>query len=234
MIELYKKHGLVVYWLLLLLDCWDNSATKIEYQGEYGYYLKGLLFLSLILLLSLNFNKRHHTNSKWLIFSALTLNVIGHYFNIGDTPNMAFIGYSFFWVANLLFVIFMYRLSKREEVSSKEPFFIGALVMIGCLLFIYKSKADFAGFTYFAYAYGMVSVLMLVYAIKLYSVKNKKSTALNCFIPAAVLTIASGIVLVVLRISGEKSGFNILKITEILCSGYAIALMTNGAKKVLK
>jgi len=230
MIEFYKKHGLIVYWAILLLDCWDSTNS----QSENGYYLKGLLYLSLVLLLALNFNKRHHTTSKWLIFGALTVNVVGSYLNLGDTTNINFLGYSLYGVSFLLFAIFMYRLTRHEELKSKDPFIIGGMVYIGGVIFLIKSKADFSGFTYFAYAYGFVICLMLVYALRLYSVKNKKSTALNCFIPASVLLVASGIVLIVLRISGEKSGSNILKVTEILCSGYAVALMANGAKKVLK
>jgi len=211
-------------------DCWDSTNS----QSENGYYLKGLLYLSLVLLLALNFNKRLHTTSKWLIFSALTVNVVGSYLNLGESANMVFLGYSFYGVANILFTLFMYRLVRHEELSSKEPYIVGTIVFIGAVILLVKSKVDFAGFTYFVYAYGFVLSLMLVYSLQLYSVKNKKSTALNCFIPASVLFCASGIILLILRLSGENSGVSILKVTEILCSGYAVALMTNGAKKVLK
>ncbi len=230
MIEFYKKHGLIFYWALLLIDCWDTTNG----QSENGYYLNGLLFLSLVLLLALNFNKRLHTTSKWIIFSALTLNVIGSYLILGDTVNSIFLGYSFYGVTNLLFTIFMYRLVRKENISNKEPLILGSILVIGGAVLFIKSKVDFAGFTYFAYAYGLILCTLMAISIKLLSVKNKRTTAINCFIPASILLCASGVILVILRISGENSGVSILKITEILCSGYGLALMVNGAKKVLK
>ena len=234
MIEFYKKHGLIVYWILLLLDVWDNTSSKIEFQGEYGYYLKGLEFLSLILLLTLNFNKRTHTTSKWIIFSSLVTNVIGSYVLLGNFENSTFLGYSFYGVTYTLFFIFMYRLIRKENVSNKEPIILGIFLVIAGIILFVKSKVDFAGFTYFAYIYGLVLCALLSISFKLLSVKNKRTTAINCFIPSSILLYASGVILIVLRISGDNSGINILRLTEILCTGYGVALMANGAKKVLK
>lgn len=230
MIKFYKKHGMLVYWLILLLDCYDSW----ENQSDNGYYIKGLLFLSAILFLVLNFNKRQHSTSKWIFFTALIVNVIGNFLILNNTTYTELIGYSLQGVTVILFIVFMLRLVRREELSPKEPIIIGSIAAIGGTILFVKSKADFGGFNYFVYAYALILCMMLAISVQLLDVKNKRHTTMITFIPAALLMCAAGVMQVILRISGDAKGLEYLKLVVLLCSGYSIALMINGAKKILK
>ena len=76
--------------------------------------------------------------------------------------------------------------------------------------------------------------MMIAAAVQILEVKNKRYTTITTFIPAALLLYAVFIIEVVLRSNSETKGLGFLKIIIMLCSGYSIALMINGAKKILK
>jgi len=230
MIKFYKKHGMLVYWLILLVDCYDSYNNS----SENGYYIKGLLFLSAILYLVLNFTKRRHTTSKWLVFAGLTINVIGSFLILQDTLYPVFLGYCLYGIAIILFITFLLRLIRHEELSSKEAIIVGVVFAIAGVVLIVKTKVDFGGFNYFAYAYGIILCTMVAASVQLLGVKNKRNTAITSFIPAGLLMCGSGIIQIILRVTGEAKGLEYLRIIVLLCSGYAIALIVNGAKKILK
>ena len=230
MIKYYRKHGIIIYWLILLLDCYDSWAA----QSENGFYIKSLLFLSGVMYLVLNFNKRQHTTSKWIFFSALTINVIGNILTLNDNIYFGLIGYSCQAITVILFIVFMLRLVRHEEISSKDAIVVGIIAVITVIVLFVKTKVDFGAFNYFVYVYGLILCAMLAATVQLLEVKNKKNTTLTKFVPAALLMCASGVVQVILRINSEAKGLEFLRIIVILCSGYSIALMISGAKKILK
>ncbi len=230
MINFYKKHGMLVYWFILLLDCYDSWGSV----SENGFYIKGLLFLSGIMYLVLNFNRRQHTTSKWIFFTALTLNVFGNLLLLNDNIYFDLIGYALQGITVILFIVFMLRLVRHEEILPKDSIIVGCIALIAGIILFVKTKVDFGAFIYFVYVYGIILCAMLAASVQLLAVKNKRNTTLTTFIPSALLMCASGIVQVILRISTDAKGLEFLKVIVILCSGYAVALMISGAKKILK
>ena len=230
MIQLYKKNGLIIYWLILLIECYDAAYNR----AEYSYYIKGLEFLSIVLYLSVNLNKRHHLTSRRIIYSALITQLIGSYLIIANSFESIVLGYAFYGIACILLALFMYRLTRRQETSTREPIVVGLIAVIAAIILFVKTKVEYPPYTYLAYLYAIILILMLMASVNLLGVSNKRSIAFKSLIPATVILMAAGVLQILHHFGGEKSGLSVLSTVILICYGSALPIFIDGAKKILK
>lgn len=230
--QLLKKNGILLFWLVLFADCY------LIFKGlnEYHAYLKISLIPILAFYIFLNARKKHYIRSKTLVFLGLLFFWIGDIILLKDDTNYLIAGAVALVGGYIFYSIFLYRIQKINTTESYEIVIIAALVLVLLNYQFFKFlKDDLETISLqkkLMIAYSFVISATAILAANIYSNKGKRNMALQFFIPAIILLLISNAVIVVFKYKYTDESF--LKVIIMLTYGYGQCLFAQGFTKYLK
>lgn len=226
--QLLKKRGIFIFWILLLLDCY------FIYSGNelYRFFTKAPLVPVLLFYIFLNARKNYYHNTKTLVFLALVCSWIGDLLLLGKGDGFFLGGMAAFMLTHILFAITFYRIHRLNIAKSQEAF-IAAIVLVAMDIQLYKYiSPNLGGFKVPVIIYIVVISIMVIMVSNLLGSNTRKVQAVNFFLPGAALFILSGAALAMRMFVYTDIAF--LDIVVMLSYGYAQSLFAEGFTKFLK
>lgn len=230
--QLLKKNGILLFWLVLFTDCY------LIFKGlnEYHAYLKISLVPILAFYIFLNARKKHYIRSKTLVFLGLLCCWIGDIILLKDGTNYFIAGAIAFVGAHIFYSIFLYRVQKINTTESYEIVIIAALILALINYQFFKFLKDdlesIPTLKKLMIVYGFVISITAILASNIYSNKGKRNMALQFFIPAIILLLISDGIIVIYKYKYTDESF--LKVIIMLTYGYGQCLFAQGFTKYLK
>lgn len=229
--QLLKKYGIIIFWVVLFADCLFLFEGKTEYHG----YLKATLLPILIFYVFLNARKKHYLTSKSLVFSGMLFSWIGDLLLINNGNTFFLWGMIAFLIAHIFYIIFFGRLQTLNPLKATEAT-IATAVLIGICYqlfkFIQPELSETPNLKLPILIYAIVICIMAIMATNVFANKGRKSLAINFFIPGALLFLFSDIVLVLHKFKYIDTNF--LDVVVMMSYGYAQCLLAQGFTKYLK
>ena len=134
--QLLKKHGILIFWLILFADC---AVLYLE-LNKYHAYFKLLLMPVLLVYFWTNTKSKKYAVSTSLITVALIFSWLGDFFLLKEknSSNLFFLlGMVSFLITHILYIIFFIRAKLIQLVKGTEAFF-GAVIAIIASSQVYK------------------------------------------------------------------------------------------------
>ncbi|MBS1626956.1 MAG: lysoplasmalogenase [Bacteroidetes bacterium] len=227
--QLLKQRGILIFWAILLFDCYciyDNNH-------EYRVFTKILLVPIIAFFIFLNARRNAYPTTKTLLFLALMAAWVGDILLLNNGNVFFLLGMGCFFIFHILIGIIFYRFKKINLAKCQEAFlalvvFIAAAVVL--FKFIKYSIPPEMKVPIIIYMVGLAFMLMMV--ANQMSNSFRKINTLAFFLPAAALFIISDGILVVAKYRFDDIKF--LNVTVMLSYGYALALLGGGFAKMLK
>jgi len=226
-----KKYGLGIFWIILLADCFLIYTQ----QEEYRWFTKPLLLLTLMVYFNLNVSRRHHSSSKILANSALSLALIGDVLLLFKGEQFFIAGLISFLLTQTILTAYF---SKMHPLSLKNSeYFFGALIPLLIIagvgikfIYQYLNHLEIP-----VIIYSVVIVLMAATAANVLANKKTFNLAGKYFLPGALLLVLSDLTLALNKFYfSTEEGFHILNIVVMLTYGYGFSLITKGFVTHLK
>ena len=228
--QLLKKKGILVFWVILLVD----SYFILTKQDSLRFFTKTLLIPILLFYVFLNTRKHHYRTSKILIFFALLAAWIGDILLMFKANTFFIFGMAAFGLMHLLYAYIYYRFHKLRLGKSQEAF-VAAIVMFFLCFFLFRylnKSPEFAWLKIPVIIYMITISLMSVMAANMLGTVSRKYNAINFFLPGAVLFIISDGTLSVQKFVFPDEPF--LSVIVMISYGYAQSLIADGFSKILK
>ena len=232
--QLLKKRGLLIFWLILLLDCYFIYSGEISYR----IFTKPLLVPVLTFHIFLNARQNYYHNTKTFVFLALIFAWIGDILLLNTGMTYFFFGMLAFACTHVLFSVIFYRIHRLELAKCQEAFIASLLVIfVYSMLYRYVNAQSISTRNFHSYrvpviAFMVVLGMMSILAANLLSSSLRKLSAINYFIPGVILFVLSDSVLLLQVFVFPEVDF--LGIIVMLSYGYALALICDGFSKILK
>ena len=226
--QLLKKRGLLIFWILLLLDCFF-IYTKDE---SHRIFTKPLLIPILCFYIFLNARKNHYHNTKTLVFLALVFAWLGDILLMQSTRIFFLLGMLAFALTHIFLSITYYRIHKLKLAKCQEAFLATIVVSFICVAVYQFVKSELGSLKIPVIAYMVVISVMAILSANLLGSGLRKTSAINYFIPGAALFIFSDAVLISQMFVFNEIDF--LPVIVMLSYGYAISLIGEGFSKLLK
>lgn len=229
--ELLKKNGIVIFWLLLFADCF------FVYQQNYQYhsYLKPALIPILLLYTFLNARKNHYLVSKSLVFMGLIFSWLGDLLLLNEGTNFFIWGMTAFFITQIFYIIFLFMFYPLKIFKATEA--IIAAIILGFIAYQLNKfigpelkQLPYVKFVLIVFAIGISIMAMM--ATNIFSSKSKRTLAVNFFMTGAALLIFSFIVLVINKFKYLDE--NYLQVITLMSYGYGQCLLVQGFGKRLK
>lgn len=222
-----KKHGLLIFWIILYADCALLYFNKTAYHP----LVKSALIPVLMIYLFTNSTKTRNKNSRKITILALLFSWIGDVLLTKTGDTFFLLGMVSFLTMHVLYIVYFIRLRPIRLSKFAEGFV--ALVVAGGASFQVLSflKPYLGGFFYPFAGYAAVITLMGVAATNISGSKTLRSLAVSYFIPAAALFILSDAVLALDKFYFKEP---FLQIVIMMTYGYAQYLFTCGFAKHFK
>jgi len=228
--QLLKKHGIIVFWLLLFADCYLIYAEKDEYHA----YLKVLLIPVLGVYIFKNAKTNHYFTSKIIVFGALLFSWIGDLLFLKTGQTFLLWGLLAYAVAYLFYTFFFFRLHKFNINKSSESI-VAAIVMIGIsvqLLSFIKNKGGMPPYFKVPVIVGLILLsIMTIAATNIFGSRTRRTLSINFFIPGAFLFVISQAILAINEFVYNE---HFLQVAVIMSYGYAQCLIAQGITKYMK
>lgn len=222
-----KKHGLLIFWLLLYADCALLYFNKTSYHP----LVKSALIPVLMIYLFTNSTKTRNRNSRKITILALFFSWIGDVLlsRTGDTFFM--LGMVSFLTMHILYITYFVRLRPIRLSKFSEGF--AALVVGGAASYqVLTFLKPYLGSFFYPFAvYALVITVMGICAANIAGSKTLRSLSIGYFIPAAALFILSDAVLALDKFYFKEP---FLQIVIMMTYGYAQYLFTCGFAKHFK
>jgi len=226
--QLLKKKGLLIFWLFLLLDCYFIYSKDENYR----IFTKPLLVPILGFYIFLNARKNHYHNTKTLLFLALVCAWMGDMLLMNTSQTFFLLGMLAFALTHIFFGTIFYRIHKLKLAKCQEAF-IATIIIIIADAFLYRFiKAGLGNLKIPIVVYMSIISTMAIMAANLLGSGLRRQSAVNYFIPAAILFIFSDAVLASQLFVFTDTDF--LPVIVMLSYGYALSLMCEGFSKLLK
>ncbi len=227
--QLIKKRGLLIYWILLVIDCYlifDETDKQIHWIRFALTPLLAVYFFS---------NVRKNYNSTYKLY--LFLVFISAW--VGDI--LAGFDNAFFFVPTVVCMVMMHVFYSLLFFKTKplnfhefqEAFFALIFAAVGCYIlykFIYANLGN--------YKIPVIIVMIVVsttfiLACNTYSSSStaRRILAIGHFMPGALLFVLSAVCIAVNRFFFNEA---YLDVVILLSYGYAQSLMVDGISKMLK
>ncbi|MCZ2222070.1 MAG: lysoplasmalogenase [Chitinophagales bacterium] len=228
--QLLKKNGLILFWALLLVDCFFIFTE----QNDYHTYLKPLLIPVLFFYLILNAKKKKYKVSKLLISLGLLCSWIGDILLLVEGEKFLIAGTIAFVATYIFYSIFFFRVRPINNSRSYETVIITTIVAIGIIFSMYNFLKDGIP-SYFKFPFFISAIaisVMFVLASNLYSDRKRRKLAFQYFIPGALLFIISEASLATHLFKYTEESF--INVIVMITYGYAQNFMVQGFVKYLK
>jgi len=227
--QLLKKRGILIFWFVLVLDCY------FIYTGQELFRIatKTALVPILLFYIFLNARKNYYKNAKTFIFLAFIAAWLGDILLLNKGNTFFLLGMLAFMCAHILFALTFYRIHKLQIFKAQESF-IAALILIFLCFELYKfitpGLADFFKIPVIIY---MVAIsIMVITVANLLNSSARKTSAMMYFLPGAALFVISDALLALQTFM--FSDIDLLSISVMLSYGYALSLFSDGFSKLLK
>lgn len=228
--QLLKKNGLVLFWVLLFADCFFIYTQ----QSNYHTYIKPLLIPILIFYILLNAKKKKYKTTKIILTTGLVCAWLGDLFLLSNEEEFFIAGTMAFLATHIFYSIFFFRTHPINNAKSYEMVIIATILAIGIVFSMHSFlKDDLPSYFVFPfYFYAIAIGVMFVLATNLYSDRKRQKLAIQFFIPGALLFIISDAALVTHKFKYVDEQF--LDVVVMLTYGYAQCFMAQGFTKYLK
>lgn len=230
--QLLRKNGILLFWLILFADCYFLFEKKYDYHT----YLKITLVPILMFYIFLNARKKHFIRSKTLVFLGLLCAWIGDVLLINSGDNFFIAGMIAFLGTHIFYSIFLYRVQPINNTTSYEVSIIAALILSAIFFQYFKFMKDdierVSDLKIPIYVYCVAIGIMTVLAANIFSNTGKRNMAMQYFIPGALLFVASDAILLIHKLKYTDEDF--LPVLVMLTYGYGQCLLAQGFTKYLK
>ncbi|MDE3235552.1 MAG: lysoplasmalogenase [Bacteroidota bacterium] len=226
--QLLKKKGILVFWLILLLDCY------FTFQGQTAYrnFTKVLLVPVIILYIFLNARKNVYRNTKTLVFFALVAAWVGDILLLNSGTIFFLLGMLAFATMHILFIITFYRFQKIRLSKGQEAFIAAVIMGIVAFQVFRHIKPELGALEVPVIIYMAIISITMIVASNLLSSNARKFTARTYFVPGAALFVVSDTILALQMFLLKDVEF--LSVIVMLSYGYALSLFGEGFAKTLK
>ncbi len=225
--NLIKKYGLFIYWLVLLLDCLLIFTQDFSYR----WYTKLLLVPILVVYVILHERKHHHFALRITYFSAMAAAWLSDALLLVDTN-------SYFsasvWASAAMHFCYMFFFLRLKPLNLKVPeqTVTALLIFIVINFFLIKFVQNDVKMSVLPlWLYTVLAGLAIAFCANVLNSSVRKRLALNNFLPAMVLFFFSDAFMLVNKFKFQE---NFLDIVAMLSYGYAQYTMAIGSRKVLK
>lgn len=225
--ELIKKKGLIIYWILLVIECYlifDEPIKQIHWIRFALMPLLAIYFFS-------NVRKNQNSTYKLYLFFAFISAWVGDALAAFDNALLLVPTIACTTAMHVFYSLSLYKIKPLKIEMSQEAFFALVTAAVGCYVlykFIYVNLGN--------YKIPVVIVMVVisttfVLACNIYSSTARRLLAIAHFMPGAFLLGLSAACIAV-----NKFFFNepYLDVVTLLTYGYAQSLIIDGFSKMLK
>ena len=225
--QLIKSRGIIIFWILLVLDCYYTFDGKdIE-----ANYLRMVLVPLLAVYFFLNVRKNHNSTYKLYLFLAFVFSWLSDVF-------MAFSGSSFIIISILssivMYVFYGLSLHKAKPFKlqkSQEAFF--GLIIAGLICYVLYNFIDV---NLGSYRIPVIIIMIAITAIfvlacNIYGSTARRILAVGYFIPSAILFAISAVCVALNKFYYHEPYLNVV---ALLTYGYGQSVIIEGFCKMLK
>ena len=129
--QLLKKRGILVFWILLLADCYFIFNN----QEQLRIFTKPLLIPILLFYIFLNARKQHYQTTKILVLTGFFAAWLGDILLMNKSNAFFIAGMAAFVIMHLIYAYTYYKFHKLRIGKSQEAF-IAAVVMFFFLFYV--------------------------------------------------------------------------------------------------
>ncbi|MFL9482745.1 lysoplasmalogenase [Chitinophagaceae bacterium LWZ2-11] len=226
--ELIKKRGIIIFWILLVVDCYFILSN----DSQYRWGSKLLLMPVLTIYLFTNARKNYHRTYKLYIFLAMLFAWIGDALLLLKSEKAFLFGVGAFLLMHVMYILIFYKIKPLRLNKLPQEAVIATVVMLFGSIQLFKFINPELGSLKIPVVVYMVFIgIMAVLAANTLSSSGRKSLALGHFLPGAILFVISDSVLAI-----DKFRFNepFLSVVVMLSYGYAQCLLMEGYTKMIK
>lgn len=228
--RLYKKYGVFLFWVILLLDLLLLAEGFIDYT-QYTTIGASLCLMSIFWA---NTRKSKHYTKKLLVYLMLIMFGFASFFVYKFQEHITL--YYIFQAIALVSLSFLF--SQMQPLSFKEMSwaFLGfVLSAIACFVSYKIIKFGYSGNLPFMF-FGVMFLLCVTsfFGFNIYINKKKNKLAVNGFIPGVILLLVSFLVLQGYRFVLYGSDTKMMLTVVVLCNGFGLVLIVQNLVKYLK
>ena len=225
--QLIKKNGLFIFWVILFAHCVFIYYGKTEYRHITKLLLIPLLFTYLVL----NVKKSAFHNSKNIIYAGLIFAFLGDLMLIYTGKWFFMAGMVAFMLTHICYTLFFLKAGQFQFRKATE-FFLAAIVVTLLAMQLLQFLKPYLGDLLIPVKIYMAAIcIMTASAANLLGNKLMKVLATTFFLPGAALFVLSDSVLALNQFL-YKDPF--LDIVVMLSYGYAQCLLVQGFTRYLK
>ena len=235
--KLFKKFGLFLFWIILLLDC---VFTIINSQ-EYRIYTKPFLIPVLALYFYLNTKRSRHFTTKTWVYLSLLFSWTSELLFLKNDSMAKFQGDVFLQAGILLLILtfliyamLFVKMNKLDIKDCQEAFISTALLSIVGLIFFkfFRYEKVENSFKYLVAVCLVITSLVMGLAANIYKNKVRKNMAYQYFIPGFFIITLSVYIVFTHRFLLQDAEF--LPPVIVLTYGFGQMLILRGFAKYLK
>lgn len=225
--QLIKKDGIFIFWVVLFAHCAFIYLGKTEYRHITKLLLIPILFFYLVQ----NAKKGSYPNSKLIIYAGLIFSFLGDLFLIYAGTGFFIAGMVAFMLTHICYTTFFLKAGNIKFKKATEFFIAAILVTLLSIKLLQFLKPYLGDMVIPVKIYMAAICIMSASAANLLGNKLMKVIAATCFVPGAALFVLSDSVLALNQFLYKDS---FLDIVVMLSYGYAQCLLVQGFTKYLK
>ena len=225
--QILKKQGIVIFWIVLLIHCAFIYFGKTEYRHISKLFLMPIL----IGYLFMNVSRNAYPTSKTILYTGLFAAFIGDLLLIFNGTSFFIGGMLAFIITHIAYTKFFLKCSNVRLSKATEFVIAAVLVTIVAVKLLDFLKPYLGDMVWPVKIYMAAIAIMTASAANLLSNSLLKVIAITYFVPGAVLFVLSDAVLAANHFL-YKNDF--LDIVVMLSYGCAQCLMVQGFARYLK
>jgi uncharacterized membrane protein YhhN len=217
------------FWLLLFLVVLAANLIDRQFnKGQLEYFIKPLLLPALAAYFILQTNSIASGLKKWILF-ALFFSWAGDVLLIFEPKDKIFFlfGLSSFLIAHIFYIVFFHNVRVREKVKGNPWLLVAVVIYYAALITLLSPYLEDMKIP--VLVYGVVISFMLMLAMHMLFIKNKK-TGLWMMFGALLFVISDSL----LAINKFYSSFEAAGILIMLTYGLAQLFIVEGSIKYLR
>ncbi|MBC7720916.1 MAG: lysoplasmalogenase [Pedobacter sp.] len=225
--QIIKKRGIFIFWILLVLDCYYMFDGK---DKEANYLRMALVPLLAIYFFS-NIRKNYNSTFKLYLFFAFAFSWV-------SDVCMAFNGASFLIVSmvgtiamHVFYSLFLYKAKPLKIQNSQEAFFGLLISATGCYILYNFIDVNLGNYRIPVIIIMFANSTTFILACNIYSSTARRTLAIGHFIPSSILFAISAVCIAVNKFYYHEPYLNVV---TLLTYGYGQSIIVEGFSKMLK
>lgn len=225
--QVIKKQGIIIFWVILFTHC------AMIYMGktQYAQLTKLLLMPVLIIFLAMNAKKNIYTISKVIIYTGLVAAYLGDILLMFNGSNFFLAGMLSFMITHICYTAIFLRMAKVRFTRATEFIVAGVLVTVIAVKLLQFLTPYLGNLRLPIKIYMVVIAIMAATAANLLGNKLLKVLASTFFVPGAALFVLSDAVLAANHFLYKEP---FLGVVVMMSYGYAQCLLVQGFTRYLR